>query len=152
MLRMFLLSFIAFAMLSGCATSTSVLTSVAPRPPSIQTAAFVPDHGNTPEMDENLKQQMAAQGIRITTLLPVGTKSTKLADLMVSYMDEWHWDVVNYISMLTVNLYDGETGAMLVSGRWKEADLHTFHNPNTLLNELLTEMISRLKRQPVKAN
>lgn len=138
------------ALLSGCATSTSVLQTKAPRPKNIATAALVPDHDNTPEMDANLLMALSGHGIRVTTNLPVGTRKTNQADLVVSYLDVWRWDLATYLESITVNLFDAESGEMLVTGRWSNAPAHGFQNPQLVLQELVTAMIEKLKTSKSK--
>jgi hypothetical protein len=137
----------AMVFLTGCATSRSVTVGQLAPQKKIATAALVPQEGNSPEMDTHVRQQIMAQGITPKAPLVSGTRKSNDVDVIVAYSDVWRWDVVMYLKSLTINLFDGPSGNLLVTGRWDNSAFHGFQNPADVTKELLDDMFAKLSQQ-----
>jgi hypothetical protein len=45
---------------------------------------------------------------------------------------------------LTVNLFDGPSGNLLITGRWDNSAFHGFQDPRDIIKELLDDMFAKL--------
>ena len=138
---------ILFAILTGCATSSSVsIGQLAPQQKRITTAALVSRDGKccSPEMDSYIRQQLIAYGIMTKQALPIGTHQSNDVDVIVAYSDVWRWDYVMYLRSLTINLFDGSSGNLLATSRWDNSTLHEVQNPRAIIKELLDDIFSKL--------
>ncbi|GAB3545254.1 hypothetical protein GCM10027343_21410 [Noviherbaspirillum agri] len=132
--------------LTGCATSRTVTVGQLAPQKKITTAALVPQEGNSAEMDAHVRQQIMAYGITPKASLPSGTRQSNDVDVIVGYSDVWRWDVVMYLKTLTINLFDGPSGNLLVTGRWDNSAFHGFQNPQDVTKELLDDMFAKLQQ------
>lgn len=130
--------------LTGCATSRNVTVGQLAPQKKIVTAAFIPQDGNSPEMDSHIQQQLTVHGVTTKLPLPAGTRQSNDVDVILSYSDNWRWDIVMYLNSLTINLFDGASGNLLATGRWDNSAFHGFQNPREVVKELLDDMFAKL--------
>ncbi len=130
--------------LSGCGTTRHVTLGQLGPQPRIATAAFIPQEGNSPEMDSYMQQQLLSYGITLKSPLPAGTRLSQEVDVIVAYSDVWSWDLLMYLNSLTINLFHGPTGNLLVTGRWDNSVFHGFQNPRHVIKELFDDIFSKL--------
>jgi hypothetical protein len=141
--------------LSGCATTRHVTFGQLGPQPKIKTAALIPQEGNSPEMDSYMQQQLLSYGITLKRPLPAGTRQSQDVDAIVAYSDVWSWDVLMYLNSLTITLFHGPTGNIIVTGRWDNSVFHGFQNPRDVIKELLDDIFSKLvvsKQDKMSAN
>ncbi len=131
--------------LSGCLEKRVVTLGQLGPPPKIATAAFIPQEGNSPEMDSYIQQQLLSYGVILKVPLPAGTRWSQDVDAIVVYSDVWSWDIVMYLKALTIKIFHGPTGKLLVTGRWDSAVFHEipFSTPQEVIKELLDDMFSK---------
>jgi hypothetical protein len=130
--------------LSGCTTTRYVTLAQLGPQPKITTAAFIPLEGNSPKMDTYMQQQLLSYGIMLKRPLPAGTRQSSDIDAIVEYSDVWAWDIVMYLQSLSINLFHGSTGNLIVTGRWDNSAFHGFQDPRDVINELLDDIFSKL--------
>ncbi len=130
--------------LAGCATSRNVTVGQLAPQKKLTTAAFVPQDGNSPEMDSYVQQQLMAHGITPKLSLPAGTRQSSDVDVIVVYSDVWRWDIAMYLQSLTINLIDGGSGNLLATGHWDNSVFHGFQNPRDVVKELLDDVFAKL--------
>ena len=130
--------------LTGCATSRNVTIGQVTPMKGIKTVALVPQEGNSPEMDSIVQQQLMTYGISQKLALPAATRQSKDVDLIVAYSDVWHWDMAMYLKSITINLFEGPTGNLIVTGRWDNSAFHGFQDPRDVVKELLDDMFAKL--------
>ena len=136
---------IASYLLVGCSTTQEVtLAKLAPSK-KIVSVAQVADADNSTQMNGNLEAALQKEGLSLKAPLPLGTKKSADVDALVSYVDYWRWDLAMYMKNLTVNLYDAETGDLLVSGRWNDSTLHGFRDAKVIMQGLVSEMLAKLR-------
>jgi hypothetical protein len=129
--------------LSGCATSQKVTLGQMGQHKKLSTAALVTEEGNSKDMDSELRQQLLSYGIESKQPLPTGTRQSKDIDVIVEYSDVWRWDIVMYLKSLTINLFDAQTGNLIVTGNWENSALHKFRNSREVIKDLLDDMIAK---------
>jgi len=137
--------------LAGCATTQDVRLGKSDPVTSIKTVSQAPDAGNSPEMDAALTAALQLQGLIVRPAVPAGARKAPDVDAVVSYVDNWRWDISMYLQKIDVRLYDARTGDLLVSGEWKDSPMHGFHDPQVVLQGLMAEMMARLRGEAVPA-
>jgi hypothetical protein len=136
--------------LAGCATTREVFVFQTPPPAGVASVAQVPDEGNSPAMNAYLESALRSSGLTITAPLPAGTRTSHDVDAIVSYTDVWRWELVMRLQSLRVRLYDGRSGDLLVTGAWNDSPLHGFRDANQAVQDLVGEMVARLKKATPK--
>jgi hypothetical protein len=136
---------IASSLLVGCSTTQEVtLAKLAPSK-KIVSVAQAADADNSTQMNGSLEAALQKEGLSLKAPLALGTRKSADVDALVSYVDYWRWDLAMYMKNLTVNLYDAETGDLLVSGRWNDSTLHGFRDAKVIMQGLVSEMLAKLK-------
>jgi hypothetical protein len=130
---------------SGCSTTQEVTLAKASPTKQVISVARSPDEGNSPAMDQNLELALITQGLQVKAPVPASTRKSSGTDAVISYVDLWRWDLVMYLKSITVNLYDAETGDLLVTGRWADSPAHGFRDAKVVVNGLVSEMLSKLR-------
>jgi glucose-6-phosphate dehydrogenase assembly protein OpcA len=131
-------------LLGGCATRQEVLLTKASGAKSIATVVHMAEDGNSKEMDAFLRAALEKEGVQVKATAPLGAQKTKQADAVVSYIDVWRWDIAMYLRSLTVRIFDGETGDLLIVGNWADSPLHGFRDPKTVFDGVIKDMLARL--------
>ena len=135
-------------LLAGCGTTREVQVGRLEAIPSLETAALVPRADKSEDMDAHVGDALSAPGLVLTPPLPAGTRKSADVDLIVAYNDVWRWDVVMYLKSLTIRFYEGDSGALLATGRWENSALHGFQDAGEVTRELVDDMMSRLPAKP----
>lgn len=135
---------VAIALVSGCSTSQNVLLAKQ-TPPTIVTVAQAPTDGNSPEMDAFLRSALIKEGYTVRSPLPAGTRTSDGVDAIVSYIDVWRWDVVMYLQSIAINIFDAQNGDLLVTSEWRNSAMHGYHGDGEIVQDLVSEMSSKLK-------
>ncbi len=137
--------------LGGCATSQEVNLAKGEPVTSIKTVAQAPDAGNSPEMDSALTAALQLQGLTVKPSVRAGARKSPDVDAVVSYIDNWRWDLAMYLHRINIRMYDARSGDLLVSGEWKDAPMHGFNDPQVIVQGLVAEMMARLRGEPMPA-
>jgi hypothetical protein len=145
-MRIFIL--LMLGLLSGCATSHSVMVADVTAHPAPKTVALAPEDGNSEKMDKLVTDELKANALDVKAKLAIGTRKSPDVDLVVSYVDHWFWDMAMYLRSLDVNIYNATTGNLLVQGHWQDSAMHGFRDPAQVLHEVVPDMLSRLKTTP----
>ncbi len=132
--------------IAACSTTQNVSLSrqVTDRP--IKVVAQVADAGNSPEMDANLEAALLEQRLRLARKLPEGTRKDPDADVLVSYVDVWRWDLTMYLQSVTLKVHDARSGELLATSSWKDSALHGWRNAKEVVGGLVDETFSKLRR------
>jgi hypothetical protein len=130
---------------AGCATRQEIVLTKASGAKPITTAVHMAEDGNSKEMDAFLRAALEQENVRLKGTLPMGTQKSKDADAVVSYVDQWRWDIVMYLRAITIRLYDAETGDLLIAGNWADSPLHGFRDAKTVVEGVVKDMLARLK-------
>ena len=135
----------AAVLFGGCATRQDVLLTKASGAKPIATVVHMAEDGNSKVMDAHLRSALEKEGVQLKATAPAGAQKTKEADAVVSYIDVWRWDIIMYLRTLTVRMYDGETGDLLIIGNWADSPLHGFRDPKLVFESVVKDTLARLK-------
>jgi len=136
--------------LSGCATSQKVTLGQIDSQKKISTVSQVTQDSNSKDMDLEMRQQFSSYGIESKLPLPNGTRQSKDVDVILEYSDVWRWDIVMYLKSLTINLFDGQSGNLIVTGSWENSAFHGFKSSRDVIKGLLDEMMAKIKSDAPK--
>ncbi len=134
-----------FLILSGCSTTQEILLAKSSPTKPIQTIARSPGDSDAADMNKNVEDAFTAQGIEVKSVLAAETRKSADVDAVFIYSDQWRWDIVMYLRALTINIFDAESGDLLISGRWHDSTLHGFRDPREVSHNLVADMIAKLK-------
>ncbi|QRM18875.1 hypothetical protein GBK02_05450 [Dechloromonas sp. TW-R-39-2] len=137
--------------LAGCGGSSTVTRFDAPVPSPLRSVSLSPMDGNSPEVTGYVSDAFMVQGVATAGGVPAGVLKTDNADAVVTYLDVWRWDLAMYMQSITINLYNAQTGQLMVSGRWKDSFFHTWNRGEAVSKELVAEMMAKLGLNPVPA-
>lgn len=135
---------VASLLLLGCATSSSVTTGATDTAKEIHTVAFVPQGGNSVDVDNDIQRALLSRGMDIRATVPSGTRTMSGVDAVVSYQDTWRWDVVMYMKSIDIDIFDANTGSLLVTGHWENSPLHGYQDPAKVINEIMDGMFRKM--------
>ena len=130
---------------SGCSTTQEIVLAKANPTRAIQTVSRATGDSNATDMNKNVEDAFSAQGIGVKGALPADTRKSPDVDGVVTYSDQWRWDLVMYLQALTVNLFDAGTGDLLVTGQWHDSTLHGFKDAREVTRNLVADMLAKLK-------
>ncbi len=140
-----------FSLLGGCGGAQSVTRTSVSAPEQIRTVSFSPQAGNSSEVDAYLSDALLMQGVVSGPVVATSARKSVDSDMVLTYIDVWRWDMTMYLQSISINLYDGKTGQLLVSGRWRDSFIHAFHRGESVTKELIAEMFGKLKPKAVSA-
>lgn len=62
------------------------------------------------------------------------------ADILVTYVDNWRWDITNYMIKIKINVRNAQTQQLLISGESFRTSLAR-RSPETMIQEALVEIL-----------
>jgi len=125
---------------SGCAVNRATGT-IAPGKELVQTDVFYVEHF---EPDRRNFHQSIADNISLrgyTATAGEEGQTPEGADVLVTYIDKWFWDITNYMIELTITFRDSTTGAAVASGNSYHTSL-TRKSPDEMIDEVLTNIFT----------
>ena len=149
---MIAVSLVMVAFASGCATSQNVNLAQVSGSRPISTVAMAPSEGNSADMDAAIKAALLNQGLTAKPPLPAGTRKSADVDVIVSYQDQWRWDLAMYLRWVNIEMYDSETGNLLATARWDNSAFHGFQDYKTVVKGLVDDMMAKIKARPKGAS
>ena len=149
---MMAVSLAAVAFTTGCATSQNVNLAQVSGGRPVSTVAMVPSEGNSADMDAAVKDALVNQGLTAKAPLPAGTRKSADVDMIVSYTDQWRWDLAMYLRWVNIEMYDAETGNLLATARWENSAFHGFQDYKTVVKGLVDDMMVKIKSRPKAAS
>ena len=141
-------AFAIVALTTGCATSQNVNLAQVTGNRALSTVAMVPSEGNSADMDAAIKSALVNQGLTPKPPLPAGTRKSSDVDVIVSYTDQWRWDVAMYLRWVNIEMYDSDSGNLLASARWENSAFHGFQDYKTVVKGLLDDMMLKIRARP----
>ena len=139
---MALAGFIALA--SGCAVNRATATlSPGADLAKVKTAYVVRHDKDKYKVNELIKTKLESRGYAVTT----GPETTApvAADISVTYLDKWMWDITMYMLELTVDFRDPKTNFPLASGNSLHTSL-TRKSPEEMVDEVLNNIFAAPKK------
>jgi hypothetical protein len=99
-------------------------------------------------MDVNLQEALMSQAIAVRPAVPSGTRQASGADVLVSYVDVWKWDMAMYLQRITITMYDSASGDLMISARWADSPMHAFRDSRLVVKDLIDDMFKRVRLAP----
>ncbi|MBI3283698.1 MAG: hypothetical protein HYZ65_02435 [Burkholderiales bacterium] len=134
----------AMSMMTGCAVNrTSANLSPGADLTAIKTAYVVKHDKDSHNVNEIIKAKLESEGYVVTTgpELPTPYK----ADMSVTYIDKWMWDITMYMLELTINFRDPKSNFPMATGNSLHTSL-TRKSPEEMVVEVLTNIQSAPKK------
>ncbi len=131
--------------LSGCSTTQEVLLAKNNPTKMVQTIARSTGDSDAADMNKNVDDAFAAQGIEVKSVFPPETRKSPEVDAIYVYSDQWRWDLVMYLRALSINIFDAESGDLLITGKWHDSTLHGFRDAREVSRNLVADMIAKLR-------
>ena len=72
--------------------------------------------------------------------------------MIVSYTDQWRWDLVMYLRWVSIDMYDADSGNLLATARWENSVFHGFQDYKTVVKGLVDEMMAKIRARPKPAS
>jgi hypothetical protein len=133
---------------TGCATSQNVNLAQVTGAQALGTVAMVPSEGNSADMDAAVRNALLNQGLTPKPPLPAGTRKSSEVDVIVSYTDQWRWDLIMYLRWVSIDMYDSVSGNLLANARWENSAFHGFQDYKTVVKGLIDDMMGKIKARP----
>jgi hypothetical protein len=127
--------------LTGCATSSGVISNPNAQKVDYHSAYIVTHGGNGADMDANLQKEFLRHGFGVIAGADDGTHGN--AQLIVRYADDWKWDIVMYLRSLDVMVYDAKSGTLIATGSWKNSVFHGFYDSQKIVGQVVDETLSK---------
>ncbi len=89
--------------------------------------------------------RLVAMGYQ-ATIGPEGSAVPAAANVTVTYIDKWMWDMTMYLMELTITLKDAKNDFPLASGNAFHGSL-TRRSPTEMVEEVLTEIFKSAEKQ-----
>jgi hypothetical protein len=134
----------AMSIMTGCAVNRASATLTPGTDlTAIKTAYVVKHDKDKYNVDQIIKTKLENKGYVVTTgpELPTPYK----ADMTVTYVDKWMWDITMYMLELTINFRDPKNNFPLASG-------NSFHTSLTRKapEEMVDEVLNNIQTAPKK--
>jgi hypothetical protein len=137
---------------TGCATSQNVNLAQVSGGRPIASVAMAPSEGNSADMDAAIKTALLNQGLVARPPVPAGTRRSPDADMIISYTDQWRWDLVMYLRWVNIEMYDSDSGNLLATARWENSAFHGFQDYKTVVEGLIDDMMTKIKARAKPAS
>lgn len=109
----------------------------------IKTAYVVKHDKDKNNINQIIKTKLESRGYVVTTGPELPTPYA--ADMSVTYIDKWMWDITMYMIELTVNFRDPKTNFPIATGNSYHTSL-TRKSPDEMVEEVLTNIQSAPKQ------
>ena len=134
----------ALAMMSGCAVNRASATLTPGTDLTALKTAYVVKHDkDNHNINEIIKAKLESKGYKVTTGPEM--PAPYAADMSVTYVDKWMWDITMYMLELTINFRDPKNNFPLATGNSLHTSL-TRKSPDEMVEEVLSNIQSAPKK------
>lgn len=128
---------------TGCAVNraTASLTPGADLS-KVKTAYVVKHDKDKYKVNELIKTKLESKGYTVTT--GPQTPAPVAADISVTYLDKWMWDITMYMLELTIDFRDPKTNFPIASGNSLHTSL-TRKSPQAMVDEVVNNILAAPK-------
>jgi hypothetical protein len=128
------------ALTTGCAVNRAT-ASLSPGTDlsKVKTAYVVKHDKDKYKVNEIIKTKLESKGYAVTT--GPQTAGPVAADISVTYLDKWMWDITMYMLELTVDFRDPKTNFPIATGNSLHTSL-TRKSPDAMVDEVLNNILS----------
>lgn len=134
----------AMSAMTGCAVNHATASLTPGTDLTVIKTAYVVKHDKDKNnINEIIKTKLESKGYVVTTgpELPPPYK----ADMAVTYVDKWMWDITMYMLELTINFRDPKSNFPLATGNSLHTSL-TRKSPTEMVDEVLNNIQSAPKK------
>lgn len=139
-MRKILLVLCATVLLVGCASVTAFRVQGArlENSETMYVVHFMPDNRH---FERVIADDLRARGYNA---LSYGEKEDIPADvdILVTYVDHWHWDIVNYMLDIEIEFRQAKDGKKIASGKSYRPSLQRM-SPKTMIKETLDKILEQ---------
>lgn len=139
-LRVFSLLFLACLFVSGCAVNKATATLEPSADFSnvkrFHVEKFDPDKRG---IDELIVKKLESLGYEVQS----GEAPKENADVLVTYVDKWMWDITMYMIELTINFRDPQNNFPMASGNSYHTSL-TRKSPEEMVDEVISNLFTEI--------
>lgn len=134
----------AMALTSGCAVNRAD-ASLSPGADlsKVRTAYVVKHDKDKYNVNEIIRAKLEKKGYAVTT--GAQTAAPAAADISVTFIDKWMWDITLYMVELTIDFRDPKTNFPLATGNSLHTSL-TRKSPEDMVEEVLNNILSAPKK------
>ena len=102
---------------------------------SARSAYVVKPDDSSRDVEVFLKDALAKKGVRAQE----GSMSAKpaAADIYVTFVDRWHWDMAMYLRTLDVSVIDNKSGKEVATAMYRNSALHGYPDVRKTSGELI---------------
>lgn len=130
------LATVSAAFLAASCAETRNATVTQPAVIKNARSAYVVKPGDSSrDVDVFLKDAVAKKGVR-TQAGPLSAKPAS-ADVYITYVDRWHWDMAMYLRTLDVSVVDNRSGKEVATAMYRNSALHGYPDPRKTSEELV---------------
>lgn len=134
----------AMVLMTGCATNHATATlSPGADLSKVKTAYVVKHDKDKYHVNEIIKSKLESKGYAVTTGPELPTPYA--ADISVTYVDKWMWDITMYMLELTINFRDPKSNFPIATGNSLHTSL-TRKSPEEMVDEVLSNIQSAPKQ------
>lgn len=134
----------ATSFVTGCAVNRSTATlSPGTDLAAVKTAYVVKQPKDSRGLDDLIAANLEKRGYTVTKGPELATPYK--ADVAVTYVDKWMWDITMYLLELTVNVRDPKTGFPMAVGNSYHTSL-TRKSPPEMVDEVLDNVFKAPKK------
>lgn len=130
--------------LTGCATNhASGQLTPGSDLSQVKTAYVVKQPKDKQQIDGLIKANLEKRGYVVTLGPELSTPYN--ADVAITYVDKWMWDITLYLLELTINVRDPKSGYPLANGNALHTSL-TRKTPEYMVNEVIDHILAAPKK------
>ena len=125
---------------ASCSQTKSVSVSQPSVIKSARSAYVVKPDDSSRDIEIFLKDSLATKGLNSKT----GSISSKpsSADIYVTYLDRWHWDMTMYLRTLDISVINNRNGEEVATGKYRNSALHGYPDPKKTCEELVDKIFA----------
>ncbi|RQO56820.1 hypothetical protein DBV14_09980 [Variovorax sp. KBW07] len=124
--------------LSGCAVDLT--TSSKKVPPEMRRIYVQTVEGDGYNVDRIIADQLKSRGY--TVVVGAAAKPSEPMDVILTYDDQWSWDITPYLLKLTIKARDAKSGKLISVGEVRRTSMAR-KSPDEMADELLNELFTK---------
>jgi hypothetical protein len=134
---------LAVGLMSSCGVTNKAEVFDAGAIRSARTAYVIQPEDAGRDVHNFIKEGFQSHGVATRTG-NAGAKGN--ADLNVTYVDHWYWDIVMYLRTFDMSVLDARTGKVVATGSYANSALHGFPDPEKTVKGVVAEIFEKAGR------
>lgn len=133
-------------LLGGCANQSTATVSPGTDLGKAKTFYVAKQPRDSHDIDRLIRDDLVKRGYTVMSG-PELPASDYRADIVVTYLDRWHWDITLYLLELTVTFRAPATGFPMANGYALHTSLNR-RSPEEMVDEVLSSIFDKAKQSP----